>query len=121
MKIGGVNALSSLLTDAKLLGTGAIKFGSPDLIILNSGGPATHLAENSILCGPANMRVVIRQPEGMPATEPNNALEGKLELLSETPTLTAELEEWKHGCWYHSNIISAAGLGDLMNLSLIHI
>ena len=115
MKIGGVNALSSLLTDAKLLGTGAIKFGSPDLIILNSGGPATHLAENSILCGPANMRVVIRQPEGMPVTEPNNALEGKLELLSETPTLTAELEEWKHGCWYHSNIISAAGLGDLMN------
>ena len=64
MKIGGVNALSSLLTDAKLLGTRAIKFGSPDLIILNSGGPATHLAENSILCGPANMRVVIRQPEG---------------------------------------------------------
>ena len=61
------------------------------------------------------MRVVIRQPEGMPVTEPNNALEGKLELLSETPTLTAELEEWKHGCWYHSNIISAAGLGDLMN------
>ena len=51
MKIGGVNALSSLLTDAKLLGTGAIKFGSPDLVILNSGGPATHLAENSMLCG----------------------------------------------------------------------
>ena len=121
VKLGGVNAFASLLTDAGLLGPGAIRFGSPDLIMLKSGGPTTHLAQNSILCGPTNMRIVIRQPKDMPVTKPNNALEGKLELLEKTPVLLAEVEEWKHGCWYHSNIISATGLGDLLNLSLIHI
>ena len=115
VKLGGVNAFASLLTDAGLLGPGAIRFGSPDLIMLKSGGPTTHLAQNSILCGPTNMRIVIRQPKDMPVTKPNNALEGKLELLEKTPVLLAEVEEWKHGCWYHSNIISATGLGDLLN------
>ena len=42
-------------------------------------------------------------------------MEGQIELLDERPVLTAEIEEWKHGCWYHSNIISAQGLGDLLN------
>ena len=115
VRLGGVNALASLLTDAGLLGLRAVKFGSPDLVMLKSGGPTSHLAQNSILCGPTNMRIVIRQPEEMPTTKTNNALEGKLELLEEKPVLTAEVEEWKHGCWYHSNIISATGLGDLLN------
>ena len=52
--IDGINALASILIDDQLLGNGAIEFGSPDLIIMNSGGPASHLANNSLLCGPSN-------------------------------------------------------------------
>ena len=44
----------------------------------------------------------------------NNAMEGQIELLDERPVLTAEIEEWKHGCCI-PNIISAQGLGDLLN------
>ena len=114
-KLTGVSALASILIDANLLGNGAIKHGAPDLVLFNSGGPATELAKHSILCGPSRTRVVIRQPENWPAGQPNNALAGDIELLSKTQVLTAEIEEWKHGCWYHANIISATGLGDLLN------
>ena len=113
--LDGLGALASILTEANLLGLGAVRFGAPDMLILNSGGPATHLAENSILCGPTNTRVVIRQPQNMLKGEANNALEGRIHILDEKPILTAEVEEWKHGCWYHRNIISASSLGDLMN------
>ena len=113
--VEGVSALASLLIDAELLGEGAIKYGSPDLVIFNSGGPATHLARNSILCGPSKARIVIRQPTTQFPISSNNAMEGKIELVSQKPVLTAEVEEWKHGCWYHSNIISAPNLGELLN------
>ena len=111
----GVSALASVLINADLLGQGAIKYGAPDKIILNSGGPATDLAKNSILCGPTNTRIVVKQPKSESLDKPNNALEGKINLISKKPNFTAEVEEWKHGCWYHRNIISAASLGDLMN------
>ena len=113
--VEGVSARASLLIDAELLGEGAIKYGSPDLVIFNSGGPATHLARNSILCGPSKARIVIRQPTTQFPISSNNAIEGKIELVSQKPVLTAEVEEWKHGCWYHSNIISAPTLGELLN------
>ena len=115
LELDGTSALASVLIDAKLLGAGAIKYGSPDLVLFDSGGPASHLAKNSILCGPSNTRIVIRQSSNKSDENRYNALEGQIELLDEKPVLTAETEEWKHGCWYHSNIISAAGLGDLMN------
>ena len=115
LELDGASALASILIDAKLLGAGAIKYGSPDLVLFDSGGPASHLARNSILCGPSNTRIVIRQSTSKTYEKHNNALEGQIELIDEKPVLTAETEEWKHGCWYHSNIISAAGLGDLMN------
>ena len=115
LELDGASALASILIDAKLLGAGAIKYGSPDLVLFDSGGPASHLAKNSILCGPSNTRIVIRQSSNKTSEKHNNALQGQIELIDEKPVLTAETEEWKHGCWYHSNIISAAGLGDLMN------
>ena len=115
LEITGVSALAPVLIDSNLLGMGAIKYGSPDLVLFQSGGPASHLAQNSILCGPSNTRIVIKQLNDIRKEIGNNAMEGQIELLSERPVLTAEIEEWKHGCWYHSNIISAQGLGDLLN------
>ena len=116
LELDGASALASVLIDTNLLGTGAIKYGSPDLVLFDSGGPPSHLAKNSILCGPSNTRIIIRQSSNKKDGENrNNALQGQIELIDEKPVLTAETEEWKHGCWYHSNIVSAAGLGDLMN------
>lgn len=115
LEITGVSALAPVLIDSNLLGMGAIKYGSPDLVLFQSGGPASHLAQNSILCGPSNTRIVIKQVNDVRKKIGNNAMEGQIELLDERPILTAEIEEWKHGCWYHSNIISAQGLGDLLN------
>ena len=115
LEITGVSALAPVLIDSNLLGIGAIKYGSPDLVLFQSGGPASHLAQNSILCGPSNTRIVIKQVNDVRKKIGNNAMEGQIELLDERPVLTAEIEEWKHGCWYHSNIISAQGLGDLLN------
>ncbi len=115
LELDGISALASVLIDTNLLGAGAIKYGSPDLVLFNSGGPASHLAKNSILCGPSSTRIVIKQSNGSHNDSCNNALEGQIELITERPILTAEIEEWKHGCWYHSNIISAESLGDLLN------
>ncbi|MEC7179115.1 MAG: hypothetical protein VXW28_07455, partial [Candidatus Thermoplasmatota archaeon] len=115
LELDGISALASVLIENNLLGAGAIKYGSPDLVLFNSGGPASHLAKNSILCGPSSSRIVIKQSNGSHNDSCNNALEGQIELITERPVLTAEIEEWKHGCWYHSNIISAEGLGDLLN------
>ena len=114
-ELGGISALASILIDANFLGAGAIKYGSPDLVLLNSSGPASHLAKNSILCGPSSTRVIIKQSTIPQGNNGNNGLEGKIELRPEKPSLTAEIEEWKHGCWYHANIISAESLGDLLN------
>ena len=111
--IDGINALASILIDTQLLGSGAIEFGSGDLIIMNSGGPATHLANNSILCGPSKTRVVIKQPSSIKTNQKYDALSGQIDLDYQKLNFTAEVEEWKHGCWYHTNIISANNITDL--------
>ena len=115
LELEGVSALASLLIDVDLLGDKAVQFGSPDMLILNSGGPVSELAKNSILSGPCNTRVIIRQPNSFKNSHANNALEGKITLNPDNSPITAEIEEWKHGCWYHSDIISANDLGDLLN------
>ena len=111
--IDGINALASILIDGQLLGNEAIEFGSRDLIIMNSGGPVTHLASNSILCGPSKTRVVIKQPSSIKTNPKGDALSGQIELDYQKLNFIAEVEEWKHGCWYHANIISANNIADL--------
>ncbi|MAH09055.1 MAG: hypothetical protein CL961_05240 [Euryarchaeota archaeon] len=113
--IDGINALASILIDDQLLGNGAIEFGSPDLIIMNSGGPATHLASNSILCGPSKTRIVIKQPSSLETEQKYDALSGEIVIDYDKLNFTAEVEEWKHGCWYHANIISANSINDLFS------
>ena len=113
--IDGINALASILIGDQLLGNGAIEFGSPDLIIMNSGGPTTHLASNSILCGPSKTRIVIKQPSSLQTEQKYDALSGEIVIDYEKLNFTAEVEEWKHGCWYHANIISANSINDLFS------
>jgi anthranilate synthase/aminodeoxychorismate synthase-like glutamine amidotransferase len=49
----------------------------------------------------------------MPAAEPHEPLTGDLRLVDNETILQAEVEEWKHGSWYHSVTLRATNLGDL--------
>ena len=107
--------LRNNLNGAGLLGKNAIKYGSPDSVILLSGGPESHLAQHSFLCGPSSTRVVIKQPsrQKIPAQATADALNGEFSLILKKTQFVAEIEQWRHGCWYHSDSISSDGLDDL--------
>jgi anthranilate synthase len=113
----GVLACAQRLTEAGLLGRMALRFGAPDRVMLLSGGPATHLARWSLLAAPARKRVVVRQPSRdlLPAAPPHSPLNGDLRLVSNAPPLRAEVEEWKHGSWYHCATLQASNLEDLFH------
>ena len=110
-----VMAIVEALEANQLSGDGAFRFGAPDRLMLVSGGPVSHLATWSLVAAPAIKRVVIRQPSRhhMPAAEPHEPLTGDLRLVDNETILQAEVEEWKHGSWYHSVTLRATDLGDL--------
>ena len=98
-----------------LLGEGAFRFGAPDRVILVSGGPASHLAKHSLIAAPPTKRAVLRQPPrtSLPAAPHHDPLLGELHLTEDRPLLQAEVEEWKHGSWYHSVTLRAKNVEDL--------
>ena len=102
--------------DIGLIGEKAVHYGGPDEVLLYSGGPKTHLSQYSILCGPSQKRVLIRQPKRSesPPSERHSPLKGEVRLVKEKPTFVAQVEEWKHGCWYHSTSIFAKSLSELL-------
>tara|TARA_B100000900_G_scaffold414730_1_gene442236 strand:+ start:881 stop:3121 length:2241 start_codon:yes stop_codon:yes gene_type:complete len=108
-------AIVEALETNQLTGEGAFRFGAPDRLMLVSGGPVSHLAKWSLIAAPATKRVVVRQPlrQQLPAAEPHRPLEGDLRLVNNEVILQAEVEEWKHGSWYHSVTLRAKNLGDL--------
>ena len=108
-------AIVEALEANQLSGDGAFRFGAPDRLMLVSGGPVSHLATWSLVAAPAIKRVVIRQPSRhqMPVAEPHEPLTGDLRLVDNETILQAEVEEWKHGSWYHSVTLRATDLGDL--------
>ena len=108
-------SLRQSLLNKELIGNSAFKFGSPDEILFISGGPNTHLSNSSIICGPSNIRILIHQPPRtkVQSTKKHSPIKGELELDYRKLPFTAKVEEWKHGCWYHSNSITAIDLADL--------
>jgi len=107
--------LRNKLNEEGLLGKSATKYGSPDSVILLSGGPESHLARHSFLCGPSSTRVVIKQPnrQTIPPQATTDALNGEFNLVIKKQQFVAEIEQWRHGCWYHSDSIASDGLDDL--------
>ena len=99
-----------------LIGEKAVHFGGPDELLFYSGGPSTHLAQFSILCGPSKKRVLIKQPsrKNIPAGEKNSPLNGEVLLIQEKTAFVAQVEEWKHGCWYHATSIFASSISELL-------
>ena len=105
------------LTAQGLLGKMALRHGSPDKIILLSSGPASHLATCSLVSSPAKKRVVVRQPSRdlLSEASPHSPISGDVRLTGAAPPLKAEVEEWKHGSWYHSVTLRAQNLEDLFD------
>ena len=110
-----VMALVEQLEVNQLVGKGAFRFGAPDRVLLVSGGPPSHLAKHSLIAAPPTERVVIRQPSRstLASAEPHEPLKGEIHLTQERPLLEAEVEEWKHGSWYHSVTLRARDLEDV--------
>ena len=108
-------AVAKQLEESSLTGKRAHRYGSPDHVMLVSGGPPSHLARWSLIAGPTTKRVVVRQPSRtlQPGSEPHSPLEGNIRLIEAKSILEAEVEEWKHGSWYHSVTLRAKNLEDL--------
>lgn len=100
------------LNEVGLTGPNAFKFGGPDELLLVSGGPASHLAKASLLCGPSRRRLVVRQPAIQPSAK-HSPSQGKVRLTTQAQQLVGDIEEWKHGCWYHETSIFSETLAGL--------
>lgn len=104
------------LRELGLLGDKAVHFGGPDEVLLYSGGPLSHLAQYSMLCGPSRKRVLVRQPSqrNVSPAQQHSPLKGEVRLVKEKTQFVAQVEEWKHGCWYHLTSIFARSLPELL-------
>ncbi len=112
----GLLKLDRELKQIGLIGRGATDYGSDDELILLSGGPKSHLAQFSLLAGPTKKRVIIRQPSDneLEAEENYNPLMEDIKLNHDTVPVIGEIEEWKHGSWYHSTKIFCENLPTLL-------
>lgn len=95
------------------LGEKATHFGSPDCILLHSGGPATHLSTFSLLCGPSKIRAIVRQPED--EMDAQSEMSGRFSIQAKTSPIFLEIEEWKHGAWYHLRKHQLDSIGNAMD------
>jgi len=82
-------------------------------MVMVSGGPASHLSQHSILCGPSKRRFIVRQPN-IPPASPHQPSKGEIHLAKQTQPLVGHVEEWKHGCWYHATSIFGETMADLL-------
>ena len=66
-----------------LLGKDAGNYGAPDELMLISSGPLSHLSQFSVLCGPSQRRVIVRQPSRdiLPIAHPHSPLSGETNLV----------------------------------------
>lgn len=110
-----IGSVATALRHSGLIGNQALQYGSPDVQILLSGGPASHLAQTTIICGPSKRRIIVRQPDFSDYDRQFTRTESKVNLDYSSKYFSAEIEEWKHGSWYHEVMLTAENLQDLLN------
>lgn len=110
-----IGSVATALRHSGLIGHQALQYGSPDIQILLSGGPASHLAQTTIICGPSKRRIIVRQPDFSNHDKQFTQQESKVILDYSSKNFSAEIEEWKHGSWYHEVSLIAENLQDLLN------
>lgn len=83
--------------------------------MLLSSGPKSHLATFSLLCGPSTTRIIIRQPsrETTPPMPPHSPLSGEIK-LTESSTLTAELQQWNGHSWVIEEVFSSSTISEIL-------
>ena len=106
--------LKSSLEHQGWIGKNATMHGSPDCVLLHSGGPPSHLATFSLLVGPPRLRATIRQPH-WPSDKDVVDDVHEIPLHQRPQQFDVIVEEWKHGAWYHKARIQASSLAHTMN------
>jgi len=101
------------LIDLGLLGEKASLYGGPDEVMLVSAGPTSHLSQFSLLCGPSNRRVIVRQPsaEVVKAAKKHSPLSGETQLVDSPPFLFVR-EIWNGTQWKLDASVTHASLAE---------
>lgn len=83
--------------------------------MLLSSGPKSHLATFSLLCGPSTTRIIIRQPsnEVTPPMPSHSPLNGEIR-LTESSTLTAELQHWNGLSWEIGEAFTSTTISEIL-------
>lgn len=92
--------ITEMLRAESLLG--GEKWGGSDELLLISGGPYSEFSSNSMLMGPANIRVIARQPEKTflpPRDDDPSPLRGEIPLGPPPPALQLDIQEWDGKAW----------------------
>lgn len=113
--------VTELLRSKSLLG--GKEWGGSDELLLISGGPFSEFSSNSMLMGPANIRVIARQPEKKflpPRDDDPSPLQGEIPLGPPPPALQLDIQEWNGKTWatiaYHMGTDLAESLRTLNSL-----
>lgn len=106
-----LSSLRNRLIAKGLLGKGARKYGAHDELMLISSGPSSHLSQFSVLCGPSNRRVTVRQPSRdiLPEAHPHSPLSGETKLV-QGAQFTFLREVWNGEGWIPDISTSSASL-----------
>ena len=92
--------ITEMLRAESLLG--GKEWGGSDELLLISGGPYSDFSSNSMLMGPANIRVIARQPEKEflpPRDDDPSTLQGEVPLGPPPPALQLDIQEWNGEKW----------------------
>lgn len=101
------------LIELGLLGEKAAPYGGPDEVMLISAGPISHLSQFSLMCGPTNRRVIVRQPstDVVHESKEHSPLSGETQLVDSVPFLF-EREVWNGAQWELDASATHASLGE---------
>ena len=87
------------------------KYGAPDELLLQSGGPQSDLAQRSLLMGPAIRRYLVRQQPADSPPKMGSPLRGEINIQAGPAPLQIHIEDWNDG-WTCSEIIRGIDLAD---------
>jgi len=87
------------------------RYGAPDELLLQSGGPQSDLAQRSLLMGPTIRRYLVRQQPIEPLAEMGSPLQGEINIQPGPAPLQIHIENWDDG-WACSEVIQGVDLAD---------
>ena len=77
------------------------RYGSPDELLLHSGGPQSDLSKQSLLMGPSTRRYIVRQRPIEPHSVEGSPLRGDIDLQLNPAPMQIHVEDWNDGWTFH--------------------